>query len=386
LLFEHIKKELPNLRTELDKKLAETAKELQRLGAQRSTVDEQRQYLMKLSMLFYDIAKAGLHGHYDAEYFADKEDFEDAVKQLRARRLRAMVQYMNKRFAAQLRRCGHKYIFMGYGVSSLDSDNEDEGSALPAPNALTAVEDERSTSTPNGFASDESKTPSALPRKPIVLERREALDWVEQNLVQTRGRELAGNFNPLLIGELFWEQSENWEEIAQKHAEEISKLCTNFVGDLLQELCPEDVYVHLIASNISDVLKQRFEHSQAELKKIISDRRKLYPMTYNHYYTTTIQRLRSQRAEKNLAECIAQATFQTSYYASTGTKSSYIPVTVDRVDKDKLKTLCSERITLNMDDHSCSDALDCLHAYYKVRQFPLPAISYLPNRLHLTSH
>jgi hypothetical protein len=42
-------------------------------------------------MSFYDIAKAGLHGHYDAEYFADKEDFEKAEEQLKVRRLRAMV-------------------------------------------------------------------------------------------------------------------------------------------------------------------------------------------------------------------------------------------------------------------------------------------------------
>src|ERR1700735_281677 len=34
----------------------------------------------------------------------------------------------------------------------------------------------------------------------------------------------------LLIGELFWEQSENWEDIAQKHVEEISKLCTSRIG------------------------------------------------------------------------------------------------------------------------------------------------------------
>jgi len=52
---------------------------------------EQRQYLMKLSMSFYDIAKAGLHRHYDAEYFVDREDFEEAKKQLKVRRLRTMV-------------------------------------------------------------------------------------------------------------------------------------------------------------------------------------------------------------------------------------------------------------------------------------------------------
>jgi len=363
LLFEHIKKELPDLRTELDKKLAETTKELQRLGAQRSTVDEQRQYLVKLSMSFYDIAKAGLHGHYDAEYFADKENFEDAVEQLRARRLRAMVQYMNKRFAARLRQYGHKYTFEGHGVSGLDSDDGDERLEVPALNALSAAEGERSPSTPNGDASDESETPSRSLKRPIVLGRREALDWVEQNLVQTRGRELAGNFNPLLIGELFWEQSENWEDIAQNHTEEISKLCANFVSDLLQELCPQDIYTRLSSSDIDDALKQKLKHSQAELKKIIADK-KLYPMTYNHYYTTTIQKLRSQRAEKNLAECVAEATYKTTYYTYTG--KTYSPVTLDQIDTQKLKRLCSERITLNMDDHSCSDALDCLCAYYKV--------------------
>jgi hypothetical protein len=43
----------------------------------------------------------------------------------------------------------------------------------------------------NSDASDECKTPNMTPRRPIVFGRREALDWVEQNLVQTRGRELA---------------------------------------------------------------------------------------------------------------------------------------------------------------------------------------------------
>lgn len=105
-LFKHIKKELPELRTELDKKLAETAKELGHLRARRSIVDEQRHYLLKLSMLFHNTTKAALHGHYDAEYLGGKEDFKDTVKCLKARRLRAIVQFMNERFAARLRRGG----------------------------------------------------------------------------------------------------------------------------------------------------------------------------------------------------------------------------------------------------------------------------------------
>lgn len=199
--------------------------------------------------------------------------------------------------------------------------------------------------------------------KPIILGRRQALDWVEKTLIQTRGRELAGNFNPLLIGELFCEQSQNWEIIAQKYAEEISQLCDNFVCDLLKELCPKDIYARIRFGHIQNVLKQRLQSSQAELKKIITGKR-LYPMTYNHYYTTTIQKVRSQRAQKKLKECIAEATTTATYY--TDTNVSYQPIMVDRLDKRLLKRLCSERITENMDEHSCSNALDCLHAYYKV--------------------
>ena len=186
LLFNHIKNELPELRAELGKKLSETTKELGRLGTRRSTVGEQRHYLLKLSMLFYNTAKAALHGHYDAEYFGGKEDFEDAVARLKARRLRAMIQYMNKRFAAQL---GGKGLSTNLrdNFFDIDSDNPE------------LTDKSGGTSKSKGNASNESNMPS----KTIVLGIRQALEWVERTLIQTRGQELAGNFNPLLIGEPF---------------------------------------------------------------------------------------------------------------------------------------------------------------------------------------
>jgi hypothetical protein len=55
-----------------------------------------------------------------------------------------------------------------------------------------------------GFAAEEDDNTS--PRKtalPIKKTTSEALEWVSQVLIRTRGKELAGNFNPLLIGELF---------------------------------------------------------------------------------------------------------------------------------------------------------------------------------------
>jgi hypothetical protein len=55
-----------------------------------------------------------------------------------------------------------------------------------------------------GLATEEDDNTS--PRKtalPINKTALEALEWVGQVLIRTRGKELAGNFNPLLIGELF---------------------------------------------------------------------------------------------------------------------------------------------------------------------------------------
>ncbi len=41
------------------------------------------------------------------------------------------------------------------------------------------------------------------PVPPIHWSKPRAMDWVRGVLVRTRGKELPGNFNPLLVGELF---------------------------------------------------------------------------------------------------------------------------------------------------------------------------------------
>lgn len=66
-----------------------------------------------------------------------------------------------------------------------------------------------------GFAAEEDdNTSPRMTPLPIQKTASEALEWVSQVLIRTRGKELAGNFNPLLIGELFWEQSSKWPSMS----------------------------------------------------------------------------------------------------------------------------------------------------------------------------
>jgi len=71
------------------------------------------------------------------------------------------------------------------------------------------------------------------------------MDWVRGVLVRTRGKELPGNFNPLLVSELFWEQSSKWQQMAEFHIKDITDVYNQFLNNLLKEKCPKDVYTRL---------------------------------------------------------------------------------------------------------------------------------------------
>ncbi len=188
------------------------------------------------------------------------------------------------------------------------------------------------------------------------MSRKDALDWIKQVLVCSRGAELPGNFNPFLIGELFWEQSQNCEKKAKNHVEHISSLCRTFVYDILNDICPSDVARRLKSSSVVDSLRKRLVEAKEELDKLLTDKRRK-PVTYNHYYTMTIQKRRRDRAQAEIEESVNGAKTEVVIQSK-----GYRSVT----DPAKLCTLIEGKVEKDMDKLSASDALDALEAYYKV--------------------
>ena len=191
LLFNHCKRELPTLRNDLESGLVKVTTELSVMGCSRATVKECRNFLTRLSMDCYDICRAALDGHYERDFFLwrDSQRFHKDSPQA-VRRPCAMVQFLNGHFNRIVRERGHKYLLRF----------ADDRATIP-PEA--APDDE----APAEVANDRGEIVSAPePQRPIKKNRRESLDWVRQALVRGRGREMSGDPNPLLIGELFWEQ------------------------------------------------------------------------------------------------------------------------------------------------------------------------------------
>lgn len=193
LLFEHIKKELPRLQKDLESALDESQENLETLAKSRSTAAECRAFLTELSMNLHETCRAALNGNYDHPILKTEPDYVGtAENKVPLRRLRAFVQFKNIAFVKKFNTQGHKYTFKHRKSSS--------------------------TSKP----------------QPQLMSKDMAKAWVEKKIRNSRGTELIGNFNPHVIDELFWEQSEPWEGMAKLHVEQVSKHCENFLEVLLK--------------------------------------------------------------------------------------------------------------------------------------------------------
>ncbi|KAK2598465.1 hypothetical protein N8I77_011878 [Diaporthe amygdali] len=195
LLFEHVKNELPRLQRDLESALKVARDELQTLGNARSTVVECRSFLTQVTMECYDICRSTLNGHYDHPYFkSDPNDVKLSASDVSQQRLRASVQLLNCGFATEVDTSGHKYSF---------TQNSNASPYSP-------------------FSTTQALNPS------------EAKAWVKRKLRSARGTELIGNYNPQVVGELFWEQSEKWEALAKNHVDKR-------LGDQLEKHVPNTI-------------------------------------------------------------------------------------------------------------------------------------------------
>ena len=333
LLFEHVKEELPKLRGDLENALVTATQGLHIMGDPRSDPSECKTYLSQLSLDYFQICKAAVDGHYEGDYFNSNTDKAfDLSSSATIRRMRAVVQYMNAQFAENMRINGHKY--------QVDMS----GRADTVPQVPSTARVNRSFFKPTS---------------PQTLGRAEALAWASRVLVRTRGRELVGNFNPLLVGELFWDQCSNWQGLAKQYLESVEGICSKFLDILLEEKCPKDIVSRLRHSLVEDALKARYDSAIEELGRIVEDN-KSYPINYNHYYTETINERRQARQKASLAQCIEDATTREKLDGCHSTHTSA------SVDVNRAIEAYSKNIDPNMENISCEEALDCALAIYEV--------------------
>ena len=285
LLFDHITSELPALVDTIEREIAGCQSTLDELGPARSSSQDQRLYLTVIGERFQRLADDGVEGLYRDNYFTLKT----------GQRLRAKVQRAHVDFAARMTNEGQRWLI------------------------LPETEFFRGGGTP-GLA-----LPSEGPAKEIS--RAAYLDKVCLLLEANRGRELPGNYNPLLVRELFQSQSVSWERLSYHHARDVLEMVRAFVEDLIEHVAGEERADILLRHLIYPAIASMQKRLEAKVAELLTPYSRGYPMTLNPDFVVTFSQ-------------------------------------VDEADEAKAETLDDDQKKADL--LACSRLVDCMECYYEI--------------------
>jgi hypothetical protein len=195
---------------------------------------------------------------------------------------------------------------------------------------------------------------------PRLMSRDDFVDVVLELMSRSRGRKLPGTYNPHLISHLFFEQSRSWQRYTYIFMAKISD-STEHVLDLILS--------HIADPNTTAELKRRivmpaFENVKASLdgavKMLLEPHQTGHSVTYNHYLTENIQKLRQGHRKKILSKKL-------DLFFGTNCNQGKTYCEEKSFDVKTLLDSLTLSTTADMDRYACSEVIDCMRAYYKVR-------------------
>ena len=312
VLLNHIRAELPKLVDDVKEKLEECESALDRLGPCRDNFEQQQLFLLQISQEFQAVCKIALDGSYGHAFFGNPRTSEGYTK-----RLRAVVQNLNKDFSETIRLHGQKRHI------------------VDQTNNLRFKNGER------------------------IVSRADFIDEIQGLLSVTRGRELLGMFNPLIVGDLFFEQSQPWEQLARQHLKSTWHATKSFLEMLLSHLADEKTSEALLGHVVDAMMEQKLSKMNEKLTELLTPYQKGHPITYNHYFTESVQKVKEKRREVEIGRRLRTFLGQKEGVGleSVKVKNAKMP--------DLLSALASST-EADMDRFACSEILDCMEAFYKV--------------------
>jgi hypothetical protein len=319
VLKEQIISELPQLIRDIETGLVDARDRLDRLGDPRSTPNEQRLYLVRISESFSSLLSSANDGTYGQEFFGDARTESGFQK-----RLRAVVQDLLLEFAQTMRTDGHLQHIL----------HDDEGD----------------TSLSNDARS--------VPQRDIS--RSAYMKGVSELIRRTRGRELPGTFNPMIIGDLFFNQSVPWSNIVRDYMDRVVAAARTTVELILAHAADTSTAESLLREIINPAFECCVTDMRRKVQELLQPHQRGHPITYNHYFTDTIQRARREHTQKQQKR-ILQAFFSNRH------RSNSYGTSFNDVDIEKLLEALNPEPVGGMDEFACSEATHCMEAYYKVR-------------------
>lgn len=320
ILRDQILTQLPDVLADVEAGINDCRFRLEKLGASRGTLQEQRQYLLHASHTFHTNNKAAIEGMYNNPFFGTADSEEGYRK-----RLRAVIQNKLLSFADKMQKKGHS-------VAIIEDDNQDQGE-------------------------DQGEDVNGNVGGPKKMSRSQYADKVKNLMMRSRGCELPGTYNPLIVGELFKKQCEPWETLVHQLMSDVLDAAHFMVKSALDYATDEDTAAGLLHEIINPKLYGLKDALDKKIAEILEPHRSGHPITYNHYLTENIQKAQAQRRRAQL-ERVLKGVFGND--VRSGTRDYYL-------DVNNLLSRLVESTEADMDRYASYAAIDMMEAYYKVR-------------------
>ncbi|KAI6374390.1 hypothetical protein MCOR25_003179 [Pyricularia grisea] len=256
VLTDHLMKHLPVVLDDIEKGIVDCERIIANLGLTRQTTAEQRRYLLHASNNYCALIRAAVDGMYGDMFFAitDNEDYTP-------RRLRAAVQNSLSKFAEDMRLRGH-YSFI---------------------------------------AEEDDKENNVYPKQ---IRRDEYLKQVKDLMQRSRGRELPGTFNPLIISELFIKQCKPWKGLIDALVKSILDDANTTVQAAITHVTDPQTADALLRTVVAPGIAVLGSALAEKVTEILQSCISAHPITYNNYLIETVQRMQRARSQRVIETCL----------------------------------------------------------------------------------
>jgi hypothetical protein len=289
LLHKHISNEFPGLVKDIEELSLNTQKELELLGPSRQTTADQRRFLTRVANEYQHDVERALSGNYDPELSSDSP-----------LKLRMHIRKLNDNFAEVMAHKGHSKVFLTV-EGTADKEYFRSGSASG-----------------------------------------NILHWIRELYRDSRGAELPGTVNPVVLENMFRQQSKPWESIARIYLEKVRIAVQGFNTTTLEQMISDVDLRQKLKTTLSKADQTTYSSVRKQLSEILKDERGGILQTVNHYFADTLSTIRQERVVARLK--------------ATG------------LDEDcgfDMDTVL-ESVHLSNEDQAVNDIHDMLKAYYKV--------------------
>ncbi|KJR84131.1 uncharacterized protein SPSK_09305 [Sporothrix schenckii 1099-18] len=132
------------------------------------------------------------------------------------------------------------------------------------------------------------------------IRRDDYVDEVKSAMAMSRGRELPGTFNPLVVGDLFRDQCRNWGRLADECAESVLQSCFAAVAATLRHITVQDTAEKILQSRINPAMAALKKDMADATARLLVSNVTGHPVMYNHYLTETVQKVQNDRLRASL--------------------------------------------------------------------------------------